>query len=780
MELTVDQALQQGVAAHKEGKLQDAERLYRAILQSQPLHSDANHNLGVLALSVNKAEAALPLFKTALEANPKIEQFWLSYIDALIKEKQFEKAKEVLEQAKKQGVEGRKLDVLETQLTSTAQVNRPKSAVQKKSLSLSEKRKKLAEQKKQQKKKGNRHDLKANSPSQQQLSSLLEHYQTGRYVDAEKLSKALTQEFPEHPFGWQVLGAVLNQLGRIPESVVAKEKAVKLAPNDALAHSNLGNTLQELGRLSEAEASCKQAIVLKPNFAEAHSNLGNTLQELGRLDEAEASCRQAIVLKPDLAEAHSNLGITLRKLGRLDQAETSLRQAITLKPDYTAAHSNLASTLKDLGRLDETLASYNQAIKLNINSSEIYSNKYLCLNYISSRSPLFIFEQHLEFEKQFGGVKTEPLLIPASSLRTEKRLRVGYVSGDFRKHSVAYFFEPLLQHHNSNVVETFCYYNNSYIDEMTKSLMVSSDHWRSIVGITDSDVANLIRNDKIDILVDLSGHTAKNRLLVFALKPAPIQVTWLGYPNTTGLSAIDYRFTDIIADPVGEADEFHSENLVRLPNGFQCYTGDKAVYSSSELPFKKQGHITFGSFNNLTKVTPEVIKVWSSILHALPKSCLILKAKQLKYNANYYLDCFKQEGIAEDRVKVYGSLPSMEDHLGLYNVIDIGLDPFPFNGATTTCEALWMGVPVITLLSDRHVGRVGASILTNVGLTDFIAEDIEGYIQLAIEMASNTNYLEELRKDLRERMQKAPLCDGRSFASDVESAYQEMWRCYQE
>ena len=268
-------------------------------------------------------------------------------------------------------------------------------------------------------------------------------------------------------------------------------------------------------------------------------------------------------------------------------------------------------------------------------------------------------------------------------------------------------------------------------------------------------------------------------MLVFAQKPAPIQVAWLGYGNTTGLSEIDYRFTDIIADPIGDADELHSETLVRLANGFQCYKGIEAFHSNSELPFKRRGHITFGSFNNITKVTPEVIKVWSNILHALPKSCLVLKAKQLQHNASHYLDYFKQEGIAEDRIKLYGQLPSMDDHLELYNAIDIGLDPFPFNGATTTCEALWMGVPVITLLGDRHVGRVGASILTNVGLTDFIAQDIDGYIQLAVEMAANTNYLQEIREGLRERMQSAPLCDGHSFASDVESAYQEMWHCYQ-
>ena len=283
MELSIEQALQQGVAAHKDGKLQDAERLYRAVLQSQPAHPDANHNLGVLAVSVNKAEAALPLFKRALEANPKIEQFWLSYIDALIKEKQFDNAKRVLERAKKQGVDGDRLNSLEVQLSPGTE--KPATA--------------------------------GLSPSQELLNSVLGHYQNGRFGDAEKLSVEITQEFPKHPFAWKVLGALFKQTGRLSESLIANQKSVQLSPQDAEAHSNLGNTLKELGRLDEAEANYNQAIALKPDFAEAHFNLGNTLKELGRLDEAEASYRQAISLKRDFAEAYNNLSITLKELGRL-------------------------------------------------------------------------------------------------------------------------------------------------------------------------------------------------------------------------------------------------------------------------------------------------------------------------------------------------------------------------------------------------------------------------------------------------------------------------------
>ncbi len=359
MELTIEQALQQGVAAHKEGKVQDAERLYRAILQSQPLHPDANHNLGVLAVSVNKADVALPLFKAALEANPKIEQFWLSYIDALIKEQQFENAKQLLEQAKKQGVAGEKLNVLETQLTPTTQINEPKSASQKKSLTSSEKRKKLAENKKKKVKKQN---LKGINPSEAEINNLLQQYQNGRYGDAEKLALSITERFPEHLFAWKILGAVFSQTGKVSDAINAKKRAVQLAPHDAEAHSNLGNTLQELDRLDEAEASYTQAIALKPNYAEARSNLGYTLHELGRLDEAEASYRQAISLKPDFAEAHNNLGNTLKELGRLDEAEASYRQAIVLKMGFFQAHKNIANILREQGRDEQAMESDRCAI----------------------------------------------------------------------------------------------------------------------------------------------------------------------------------------------------------------------------------------------------------------------------------------------------------------------------------------------------------------------------------------------------------------------------------
>ena len=373
MELTIEQALQQGLTAHKEGKVQEAERFYRSILQSQPAHPDANHNLGVIAVSINQAEAALPLFKTALEANPTIEQFWLSYIDALIKENEMETAKAVLEQGRKGGLAGDKVDALEAQIKQITQSALPKSPEKKKSLTLKEKRKKIAASKQQNKQaKGKNADIL--SPSKSQVDNLAEYYQNGMYKEAEKLAVTITQKFPKYQFGWKVLGALLKQAGRLNESLVASQKTVQLAPQDAEAHFNLGNTLQELGRLGEAEASYTKAIALKPDYAEAHSNLGNTLQELGRLDESEASLRKAIVLKPNFAKAHNNLGNTLQELGRLDEAETSYTQAIALKPNDAKAHYNLGITLKELGRLDEAEASFTQTIMLKPDYAQAHYN----------------------------------------------------------------------------------------------------------------------------------------------------------------------------------------------------------------------------------------------------------------------------------------------------------------------------------------------------------------------------------------------------------------------
>jgi tetratricopeptide (TPR) repeat protein len=376
MELTIEQALQQAVEAHMAGKLQDAEALYQAILQAQPKHPDANHNLGVLAVSLNKPELALPLFKTALESNSQQVQFWISYVDALIKTNQLEIAKSVLEQGRKLELVGEGADALEAQLTAISELEKSESILQKQALSLTQERKKVSE-KKEKKKNSSSNQTNPNqvrSPSQMEVSSLLEHFQKGRYDLAENLAKKLTQQYPNHQFSWKVLGAVYGQTGKLKESLIANQRTVAISPNDAEANYNLSVTLQQLGRLEDAEISYKKAIAIKPEYAEAYSNLGNTLKELGRLEDAVASYSQALAIKPEYAEAHSNLGNTLKELGRLEDAEISYKKAIALKPDLTEAHSNLGNTLMELGRHEEAVTSYKEAISIQPDLAEAHHN----------------------------------------------------------------------------------------------------------------------------------------------------------------------------------------------------------------------------------------------------------------------------------------------------------------------------------------------------------------------------------------------------------------------
>ena len=602
----------------------------------------------------------------------------------------------------------------------------------------------------------------------------------GRFEEAVKSYNQAIQIYPDYVDAHYNLGNVLKELGLLDEAVKSYNKAIQLKPDYVDAHYNLSVALKDLKQLEKSIQSCVKAIQLKPDYAEAYNNLGATLQELGRLDEAVKRYNQAIKINPDYAEAYSNLGVVQRELGQLEEAINNYNKAIQLKPDYADAYSNLGNTLQDQGQLDEAVECYNQAIKLQPDLSMAYNNRNCALNYFSELTQTDIFQKHLEFEEQFG----LKILKDKQTVRLNKskntRLRVGYISADFNSHSVGYFFEPLLKHHDHNIINTYCYYNNITEDSTTKRLIDVSEHWRSIIRMNDKDIVNLIRKDKIDILIDLSGHTKGNRLTVFPHNPAPIQVTWLGYPNTTGLSSIDYRFTDEIADPIGEADKFHSEELVRLPKGFLCYQGNESVSTNKALPCLKRGYITFGSFNNLTKITPQVIKIWSRILQAVPNSHLLLKSKQLSDSStkSRYLELFKEEGISEDRLELHSWMPEKDGHLRLYGHVDIGLDPFPYNGTTTTCEALWMGTPVITILGDRHVSRVGASILTHVGLEEFIATDIDEYINMAIKYANNMDSIKSIRAGLRHNMKNSDLCNADAFARDVEKVLDEMWNQY--
>ncbi|MCZ6743022.1 MAG: tetratricopeptide repeat protein [Alphaproteobacteria bacterium] len=600
----------------------------------------------------------------------------------------------------------------------------------------------------------------------------------GRFDQAMAAYHKALQFKPDYAMAHNNIGVLLMKRDEPVEAEAAYRKALELKPDYVMALSNLGMALRDQGRLEEAVAAVRKALELEPDFAEAYCNLGTVFEDQGRLTDAEAAARKALELKPDIAAAHSNLGNAFRGQGKLVEAVASYHKALELDPDYAMGHNNLASALKDQGRLEEAMSAYRKSLELQPEQAEVHSNMLFVMNYDDRYAQEDIFAESRRWEEVHGAPQGGGGRRHANLPDPARRLRVGYVSPDFREHSVSYFLEPLLEEHDRSRFEVFCYAEVANPGDATARFRSLADGWYSTVGEKDAAIAERVQEDGIDILVDLAGHTANNRLRMFAHRPAPVQVSWLGYPNTTGLSAMDYRLTDAIADPQGADDALYSEILVRLPEGFLCYGPPADAPEVAGLPALEGGHVTFGSFNNLPKVAPRVVEVWARILDAVAGSRLLIKSGPLADDETRarYLEMFAAHGTDTGRIELLSRIPSKSGHLGAYGRVDIGLDPFPYNGTTTTCEALWMGVPVITLAGDRHSGRVGASLLTRVGLGEFITGTEEAYVAAAVKLAHDRDRLADLRKALRGRLQGSPLCDSEGFARQVEAAYRDMWR----
>lgn len=577
------------------------------------------------------------------------------------------------------------------------------------------------------------------------------HLSADSFGEAEAAIREALRARDPFPEAWVALAEALEALGRTPEALDALERALAqregfegARTNAAVLHNNQGHKLQALGQPAEAEVHLRRATELGPDIPEAHFNLGNVLQSLGRASDAEASLRRAIALRPAYREALTGLGNALRDQGRVDEAEAACRAALALDPGDRDAHDNLL----------------------------------LSMNYTDRHSRAEVYAAHLGWAALHASAST--VMPHANSPDPGRRLRIGYVSGDFRRHSVAYFIEPVLAHHHRDAVESFCYSNVRLPDRMTGHLLDLADHARDIAGMGDAEAAQAIRADGIDILVDLSGHTAGHRLGVFARKPAPVQATYLGYPNTTGLASIDWRLTDACADPRGDGDAVHSERLARLPGSFLCFQPPPDAPDVQLPPSEACGFVTFGSFNVLPKVTPEVIRAWSRILQAVPRSRLMLKALGLGdagSRARMH-EAFQSHGFGPDRIALLPVEGALRDHLARYHRMDIALDPFPYNGTTTTFEALWMGVPVIALRGDRHSSRVGASILSNAGLGEWVAGSVDDYVSLAVRLAGNAALLRDLRRTMRDRVAASPLRDAQAFTRNLENAYRGMWKLW--
>ncbi|GEM_PF-754616 len=612
------------------------------------------------------------------------------------------------------------------------------------------------------------------------------YQEKGQFGDAVDSYRNALKYDPKNKKILTMLAGALQETGKSGSTGDLREaegifrEMVSADASDAVSLTNLGKVLQDLGDIPEARACFQKAIELSPDFDEAHFAMAYLLQQTRNYEDAIFHYRRVIEISPRFLGAYNNLGVLLGDVMRYDEALDCLEQFLRLAPhtsDSPWVLNNVGNILSLLGKADDAERRYRQSLSLDPSLSKVHSNLLLAMHYNPRHSPEELFAEHLAYARRFE----EPL--PLSSLqfsndRNEtRRLRVGYLSPDFRYHSVAYFIEPVLWAHSTSECETFCYSDTVTPDLVTNRIRCISHQWREIARLTDSQVVDLIRNDRIDILVDLTGHTERNRLPVFARKPAPVQVTWIGYPSTTGLRAVDYKIVDLHTDPPGETERYYTERLVRMPECFLCYLPEKLAPQIEEPPFARNGYVTFGSFNNLAKVSDQILRTWAEILRAVPDSRLILKSKGLagKIACSRVFDLLEKEGVSAQRVELHAAMPTIAQHLGLYNRIDIALDTFPYHGTTTTCEALWMGVPVVTLAGKTHASRVGVSLLTNVGLSDLIARDDRDYIEKARSLAGDTGKLRSLRRGLRDMVALSPLADAKRFTAELEKEFRRMW-----
>jgi predicted O-linked N-acetylglucosamine transferase (SPINDLY family) len=531
------------------------------------------------------------------------------------------------------------------------------------------------------------------------------------------------------------------------------------------------------GRLREAAGIYQQILQTEPTHADALHLLGVVCQQTGQYERAIDYIGQAIAVQPDKSIFHYNLGEAFRTSGKPIEAIAAYRQALGINPKDFQACNNLAGLLRSQGRTDEAIVAYRHAIQLQPASAAIHSNLLYTLNFDSASDPPAVFAEHRAWAERHAEPLTR-LAPPHANDRTpDRRLRIGYVSPHFRQHAVNFFIEPMLLAHDRAHFEVFCYSANRVDDAVTARLKSAVAQWRDINDKPDDEVAQMVRDDRIDILVDLTGHIDGHRLLVFARKPAPVQVTYLGYQNTTGMSAIDYRLTDERADPPGLTDCYYTEKLIRLPRSFFCYRPPDDAPPITPLPARTTGHVTFGSFNNFSKVNRAVLAAWWKILQRVPQSRLLVLADGAAPIERLVHESASAAGLEPARIEVFDRRPTHE-YLQLIQQADVALDPFPFTGHTTTCDSVWMGVPVVMLEGQTYASRFGGSVLANVGLTRWIPDSVEQYVDWAVELDSDLDALAQLRSELRGRMRDSALMDYPGFTRNVEQAFRQMWAAW--
>lgn len=574
------------------------------------------------------------------------------------------------------------------------------------------------------------------------------------------------------------LGSLLVDLREYDRAVACFETALRLDPNCPSTYYNLGRARFNQRQWEASIEAYRAALRLQPDFRSCDLNLGTSLAAAGRMEEAISFYRSVLERRPNDAQIVTNLGNCLKEMGDLDAAIDAYRLALSLDPKDSATCNNLATGLKDQGRIEESIAAFYQAVELQPSSAEVRSNLILTLLFDPKSEPATLSEQ----ERLWNVHHSEPLRaerLPHTNDRSpDRRLRIGYVSADLRDHVVGRALLPVFERHDHAQFETVCY-SVAQPDAVTQRFMARANLWREVGDLPNDVLARQIRDDQIDILVDLALHTSDNRLTVFARKPAPVQVSWLGYPGTSGVDTIDYRLTDPFLEPPGGESLASSEQPFRLPHVWSCYEPPADSPEVNELPALQCGHVTFGSLNNFCKINDFVLDAWARILSAVEGSRLMLLTKSGSHRART-VDFFRQRGIAPDRLEFLDYQPSLDGlsqghYLTRYQRIDIALDTFPYNGMTTTFDALWMGVPVVSLIGRLSLGRAGLSLLSNIGMPEFAVESGEDYVRCAVDCARDLPRLTALRATLRSRMQASPLLDAAALARQVEAAYRTMW-----
>ncbi len=779
--MNYEQILQQAAESLKAGQYARARDLYAQALAQQPQDPKVLFPLGILELQLGNSTAAIPLLRRAVHICPTDGRHHIGMGEALASVRQWEDAAEAYWQALKLNPNSPDVQfALGVALAAQGEVDgaiaayraaialRPDfaNALLNLGTCLYQSNELV------QAEAAYRQALAARPDDAQILSNLAVLVQAkGQLDDAVMILERAIQLEPQSASHQINLGGALYGLQKYDQAVVVLRKAVELDPNSAEAAYNFGNALQGIGQLQEAAQEFRRAIALRSDYADAHINLGNLLKRLGDVALSLSAYEAAIRAAPHSVAAYNNAGCLYRAMGRQEEAEAILRRGLAIDPNHSALLNNLGNVLKDGGQIDAAIDCFRRATQTNPNDPEPHGNLAYALSF-QSDDPQVILDECRRWNERHAA----PLL-PRTATREKDRspggrLRIGYVSPDFRVHCQSLFTVPLLSHHDHEAFEIYCYSSAEQKNVLTARLKEMADVWRDVSHLNDTALCDLIQRDRIDILVDLTMHMSQGRPLLFARKPAPVQVAWLAYPGTTGMNAIDYRLTDPRLDPPG-TDHFYAERSIRLPDSFWCYDPLTDGPEVNALPALSNGYVTFGCLNNPCKLTDRTLSLFGKVMAALPGSRLLLLAPKGRPR-ELLIERIEKNGIGAGCVSFVPFQPR-SSYLQTYRQIDLGLDTLPYNGHTTSLDSYWMGVPVVTRVGQTCAGRAGFSQLFNLELIELAAESDEQFVKIARDLGQNLDRLAELRHTLRERLRYSPLMDGKRFARNMEAAYRRMW-----